>query len=51
MSLLNGKRNVPVIRDPRPDGGQRGVTKRVHERGPLVSPRVNEARARGLRRR
>ena len=39
MGLFSGKKTEPVVRNPRPKGAQKGVTKRVHERGPLVSPR------------
>jgi hypothetical protein len=34
VGLLNGKKNEPVVRDPRPKGAQKGVAKRVHQKSP-----------------
>ena len=33
MGIFNGQKNQPNIREPRPKGAQKGVAKRVHDRG------------------
>lgn len=45
---LNSRHQAAPARDPRPAGAQKGVTKRVHQSGPFVSP-ASRARTPWLR--